>query len=95
MDDMNEIECWIDMKGSCLRCLVYSYDQVNLGSSANELQQMMDYMIESFKANGMKLNERKIIVFGKVESMTLCNIAIEDENVRQVKEFVYLSNMFK
>ncbi|GBP81549.1 hypothetical protein EVAR_60261_1 [Eumeta japonica] len=44
----------------------------------------------------MKVNvgKTKVMVFQRGESTTKCDIVIEDENVEQVKEFVYLDNLF-
>lgn len=62
---------------------------------AGNLQQIMVGMKKSLKEKAIKMNaERtKVIVFGRYESLTECNVAIEGENVEQVKEIVYLDSM--
>lgn len=69
------------MEGLYVKCLLYSDDQFIL-ALANDLLQYKchHYMNESYKANNMKVNARKMkaIVTEMDESVTECSIAIDD-----------------
>ncbi|GBP18523.1 hypothetical protein EVAR_12984_1 [Eumeta japonica] len=44
--------------------------------------------------NGVSSGLVQVLVFQRGENMTECNTLIEGEKVKQVKEFVYLGNLF-
>ncbi|GBP79902.1 hypothetical protein EVAR_63339_1 [Eumeta japonica] len=60
------------------------------------LQEMVNKMNDSIKKRGMKVNlgKTKVVMFEEGESTTECDTLIEGEKVKQVKEFVYLGNLF-
>lgn len=96
LSELKERECGLRMNGLLVKCLLYADDQVLLASSADDLQEMVTCMNESFMKKGMKVNvnKTKVMVLERDEIVTECKIMIGDDKVEQVEEFVYLGCMF-
>ncbi|GBP31297.1 hypothetical protein EVAR_31422_1 [Eumeta japonica] len=88
--------CGLRIDELSIKCLLYADDQVILALSKYRLQEMVNKVNDSVKRRGMKVNiaKTKVMVFERGESPTECDILIKGEKVEQVKEFVYLGNLF-
>lgn len=96
LKDLKERKCGLRMNELLVICLLYADDQVILAASAEQLQEMVTVMHESFERKGMKVNvsKTKVMVIERDECMTECDIMIGGEKIEQVREFVYLGSMF-
>ncbi|GBP44325.1 hypothetical protein EVAR_31218_1 [Eumeta japonica] len=79
-----------------VRTLLYADDRVILAPSACGLQEMVCTMNNSVKKRGMEIcvGKIKVMLFERGESTTECNMIIEGEKVKQVKEFVCVGSLF-
>ena len=79
-----------------VKSILCADDQVLLASSAEQFQDMVTVMNESFKRKeiNVNVNKTKIMVFERDVDVSLCEVQINDVSVEQVNEFVYLGSMF-
>ncbi|GBP42037.1 hypothetical protein EVAR_95036_1 [Eumeta japonica] len=90
---LKQYECGLRIYVKCLLCVD---DKVILAPSMCELQEMVNKVNDSVNKKGIKINVSKtnVMMFERGESTTECNILIDGEKVKQMKEFVYLGSQF-
>lgn len=81
----------IRIDGSYLSHLRFADDLVLISSDVNELEQMLQELDRASKEIGLKMNEKKT----KIMSQAGIRISIENHQIENVSEYIYLGHLIK
>jgi Reverse transcriptase (RNA-dependent DNA polymerase) len=87
---LKDVEAGALMNGSIINNLRFADDIAAITESQDDLQMIVDNIVEASKSMGMRVNSEKTEVQCISAEKTQTSIHIENENLNQAENFVYL-----
>ena len=93
---LKDLNVGVNLDGVKVNVLMFADDLVLMAENERDLQKIVSCVYESCARNDLNMNVKKtkVMIFERESVRTECVIQVQNEELEQVNEYVYLGSMF-